>query len=278
MSGDDLIRALTLPEVEMLLDWARVEGWNPGLQDASAFHAADPEGFIGCFVDGGMAAGISAVRYDAGFGFIGLYIAHPNLRGKGYGRRVWEAGMQHLAGRTIGLDGVPEQQANYRSMGFEPAYATHRWSGFLDGFDPVDVTDLPMDRHSEVVTYDAAMFPAERDAFLKQWLSPPRIGKLLVRDGRIEGYAVCRQCHDGWKIGPLFADCATDAERLLQACASHAKDGPLQIDVPETQRDFATCLQELGFSRGFTTARMYRGPQPAVRMDKVFGITTLELG
>src|SRR5687767_13477747 len=107
------IRPLTLPEVETLVDWAAGEGWNPGRNDAAAFHAADPDGFLGGFVGGEMVSGISAVAYGADFGFIGLYICRPDMRGKGYGRAVWDAGMARLEGRTVGLDGVPAQQANY---------------------------------------------------------------------------------------------------------------------------------------------------------------------
>ena len=122
------IRTLSLAEVETLVAWAAGEGWNPGLRDAAAFHAADPQGFLGAFVAGRMAAGISAVDYG-GFGFIGLYICRPDMRGRGYGRAVWDAGMARLAQTTVGLDGVPAQQANYRSMGFAPAYRTFRFSG-----------------------------------------------------------------------------------------------------------------------------------------------------
>ncbi len=278
MSDPVALRPLSLPEVEMLLDWAKTEGWNPGLADAAAFQAADPQGFIGCFLDGALAAGMSAVRYDEDFGFIGLYIAHPSFRGRGLGRRVWDAGMQHLESRTVGLDGVPEQQANYRSMGFEPAYQTHRWSGTLAPGDPGEVrTAGPADR-AAILAYDRGMFPASRDAFLGKWLDAPRVVKLLVRDGQLCGYAVARQCHEGWKIGPLFADTPADAEQILRACAAEAVGEVLQIDVPEPQSEFADLLNALGFSQGFTTARMYRGPKPDVRMDRVFGITTLELG
>ncbi|MGK6314845.1 GNAT family N-acetyltransferase [Neorhizobium sp. DT-125] len=166
MTALPLVRPLTRGEVETLMDWARVEGWNPGLADASAFHAADPEGFIGCFVNGAMAAGISAVRYGSDFGFIGLYIAHPDFRGKGYGQTVWDAGMAHLEGRTIGLDGVPEQQANYRSMGFEPVYETFRWSGSFAAGATNRVVDITPDLISVVVDYDRKFFPSQRDAFL----------------------------------------------------------------------------------------------------------------
>ena len=74
------IRTLTLAETGELVDWAAGEGWNPGRDDAPAFHAADPGGFIGAFVDGAMVAGISAVAYGDDFGFIGLYICRPDCR------------------------------------------------------------------------------------------------------------------------------------------------------------------------------------------------------
>lgn len=131
------IRTLARDEVETLVDWAAAEGWNPGLGDAALFQAADPQGFIGAFVDGELSAGISAVAYGDDFGFIGLYICRPDRRGQGHGKAVWDAGMARLGKRTIGLDGVVEQQANYRSMGFAPAYR----------YDPVHgITECPGSR------------------------------------------------------------------------------------------------------------------------------------
>ncbi|EUC00909.1 GCN5-related N-acetyltransferase [Rhizobium sp. CF080] len=278
MTTQPVIRALASSEVEQLVDWARIEGWNPGLADAAALHAADGDGFIGCFVDGEMAAGISAIRYGTDFGFIGLYIAHPDFRGKGYGRKVWDAGMAHLDGRTIGLDGVPEQQANYRSIGFEQLYETFRWSGTLDGESDIDVVAITDDLVPGIVGYDRSFFPAERGTFLREWLRPPRSAKAIVRDGNIGGYAVCRRCHDGYKIGPLFAQTDADAQRLLSACAAEISGETLHIDVPAAQTEFCAYLEAHRFAKGFTTARMYRGPAPAVQMSGVFGITTLELG
>lgn len=61
----------------LAMDWAAAEGWNPGLADAQAFAAADPEGFRGAERDGELLACISAVRTGEDFGFIGFYIARP---------------------------------------------------------------------------------------------------------------------------------------------------------------------------------------------------------
>jgi hypothetical protein len=273
-----VVRSLDLAEVKTLLDWAKEEGWNPGLADAPAFYAADPAGFIGCFMDGRMMAGISAVRYGTEFGFIGLYIAHPDFRGQGHGRRVWDAGMAYLAGRTIGLDGVPEQQANYRSMGFLPAYDTFRWSGRMEGIPDPDIRSLDESLVPSLITFDRLHFPAEREAFVEEWMVAPRLAKTLVRDGEIRGYAVLRQCHEGCKIGPLFAGNASDAMALLDACAAEAAGQDIHIDVPAGQAEFGTMLADRGFLRGFQTTRMYRGPTPSYALGSVFGVTSLELG
>tara|TARA_R110002020_G_scaffold114101_8_gene262432 strand:+ start:631 stop:1443 length:813 start_codon:yes stop_codon:yes gene_type:complete len=266
------IRRLTLDEIGTLLDWAADEGWNPGLADAAAFHAADPNGFLGAFAGGTMVAGIAAVAYDHSFGFIGLYICHPHWRGQGHGKAVWDAGMAYLGDRTIGLDGVPEQQANYAAMGFVPAYQNIRMSGTLAGQTGADNASAPVTA-AAIAAFDAACFPAARPAFLANWLSPPNRLLTVLRDGALAGYAVLRPCRQGQKLGPVFARDPDAATALLDQV-----QGPVQIDMPLAQTEWLAQLERQGFTRGFATARMYRGLPPALPMQQIFGVTSLELG
>ena len=71
------IRVMTRPEVDLAVDWAAAEGWNPGLADAECFYAADPDGFLIGLLGDEPVATISAVKYGKSFGFIGLYIVKP---------------------------------------------------------------------------------------------------------------------------------------------------------------------------------------------------------
>jgi len=271
------IRVLSGAEVETLVNWAAAEGWNPGAGDAQAFRAADPDGFLGCFVGGEMVAGISAVAYGTDFGFIGLYICRPDMRGRGHGRAVWDAAMTRLEGRTIGLDGVPAQQANYRSMGFVDAYRTFRFSGRFEGGAKGRATPVGPADFLAVANLDARHFPSARPQFLKAWLAPPRIALAVVAGGRVLGYGAARACREGYKIGPLFAREEAVATDLLAALAGRC-DGEIHIDAPETNGPFVARLEAAGLTRGFETARMYRGPAPAVDLSGIFGVTTLELG
>lgn len=276
MSDARQIRPLTAAEAGTLVGWAAGEGWNPGEADAEAFYAADAKGFLGCFIGGELISGIAAIAYGDHFGFIGLYICRPDMRGRGHGRVIWDAGMARLAGRTVGLDGVEAQQANYRSMGFADAYRTVRYSGRprLGGGTAVPVTPELV---PAILAYDRGCFPAPREAFMRLWLAEPRRPMAVLRDGRVAGFGVLRRCGEGYKLGPLFADGEAEAKELLASLTAGLEDA-IHIDVPAPQQGFVQTLTAASFTPGFTTTRMYRGAPPDVAMGRVFGVTTLELG
>src|SRR5215510_11306630 len=126
---DCSIRTMRRDEIDLAIELAAREGWNPGLHDADCFAEADPGGFLIAEVNGRLAGCLSAVSYDGRFGFIGLYIVVPERRGQGIGWRLWTQGMQRLAGHMVGLDGVPAQQDNYRKSGFVLAWQNQRYAG-----------------------------------------------------------------------------------------------------------------------------------------------------
>jgi len=70
---DYCIRRMTRRELDIALDWAAAEGWNPGINDGNCFYAADAGGFLAGFLGDKMIASISAVKYGKSFSFIGFY-------------------------------------------------------------------------------------------------------------------------------------------------------------------------------------------------------------
>lgn len=279
-SPDLRIRVMSRAELDLAVDWAAAEGWNPGLADADCFHAADPQGFLVGLHENAPVASISVVRYGT-FGFLGFYIVRAPFRGRGFGFRLWQAGMARLEGCTVGLDGVVAQQASYARSGFVLAHRNIRFGGTMDVETPADprLTAIGPDLVDRVIAYDRAFFPAARDAFLQCWLRPDRrTGLALVGDGRLCGYGVIRACRTGHKVGPLFADTDADADILIRALASRAADGPVFVDVPEPNRAGIALAERYALKPAFETARMYRGTAPALPLDRIFGITTFELG
>lgn len=130
----------------------------------------------------------------------------------------------------------------------------------------------------DITWYDALCFPAPRHSFLQQWLQPPHHALSAITSRGMAGYAVGRSCRSGFKVGPLFADDAQTALELLGELAGACDGGDLNIDVPATQLDFIAALEAAGFSATFSTTRMYKGTPPKLDANRVFGVTTLELG
>ena len=291
-ASDVSIRIMTEDDLGLALDWAAGEGWNPGLDDAASFHAADPGGFLVAERAGEAVGCVSAVRYGAGFGFLGFYIVRPDFRGRGYGLALWRAAMDRLAGRAVGLDGVLAQQDNYRKSGFRLAYRNVRYEGVGGGQAPDGLVDLASGRSHErpsldgpsvsfdaLSAYDRTVFPAERADFLRRWIRPPRGAALgVVDEGALRGYGVLRACRRGFKIGPLFADDPAVAERLFQGLAARADGAPLVLDTPEVNPDAVALAQRHGMKPVFETARMVAGEPPPTRLERCFGVTTFELG
>jgi ribosomal protein S18 acetylase RimI-like enzyme len=283
MTRPVLVRTMTRAEVGLAADWAAAEGWNPGLQDTVAFHATDPGAFLIVLRGDEPLACISVTRYGADFGFLGFYIAHPSARGQGFGIQVWRAGMERLAGRNVGLDGVVAQQDNYRKSGFRLAWRNVRYEGSwtdVNTHDPgITILDASTIQFDWISALDRRFFPAPRDGFLSLWISlPGHRARVALRDGKIVGFAVARPCRRGAKIGPLYADGAGCALALLAALDTPSLQRPVIIDVPETNKAAVKLVESLSFSPAFETVRMYTGPAPAIDIGHLFGVTTFELG
>jgi GNAT superfamily N-acetyltransferase len=276
------IRTATRSEVDQAVSWAAQEGWNPGLQDAECFWQADPQGFWVGELDGEAIASISAVRYGSSFGFIGFYIVKPEYRGQGYGIQLWNAALHVLEGRTVGLDGVVAQQANYKRSGFTLAHHNMRFRGSGGGETSSNPQIMPLSEQffDQVALYDRRYFPTERSAFLQSWLQQPGHTALgFWANDMLQGYGVVRPCQVGYKIGPLFAEDRAIADQLFRALKAQVPVGePFFLDIPEPNTEGWAIAAQYQMTAEFETARMYLGQAPELSLNHIFGVTTFELG
>jgi GNAT acetyltransferase-like protein/acetyltransferase (GNAT) family protein len=277
---DLVVTRATLQDWPVISGWAADEGWNPGLSDGPAFFAQDPEGFFLGRIDGEPVSAISVVNYGTDYAFLGCYLVRPDLRGLGHGITTWKTALAHAGNRTVGLDGVVAQQDNYRQSGFELAYRTVRFAGTAaEAEAPADVRPARPGDLQAITAYDGACYPAERPRFLAKWLTGPGHRTFVRHDaGRLTGYGVIRPGRDSLRIGPLFADGPDDARALFAALTADAAGREVAIDVPETNAAGIALAEAAGFTPSFETARMYTGPVRDYAQDRVFGVTTLELG
>lgn len=273
------IRTMTREEVDVAVDWAAQEGWNPGLYDAEPFYVADPNGFLAVEQDGEILATVSSTTYGDTFGFMGFYIVNPAHRHQGFGMTLANAARDYQGARLIGIDGVLAMQPKYEGWGFRMAYCNARYEGVGGGSEPSGVVELSTVPWAEVIAYDTRHFPASRERFLRCWLSQPGTAGLAIHNNtKLQGYGAIRPCRVGYKIGPLFADTADVAETLFRSLAARAEGAPVYLDVPEPNAAAVALAERHGMSKVFATARMYNRAAPELPLDEIFGITSFELG
>lgn len=274
------IETMSIADLERALGWAAAEGWNPGLDDAAAFHAADAGGFLMGWLGTEPVCCISVVRYSDDFGFLGLYLCRPDRRGQGHGWAVWQAGLALLGSRTVGLDGVVAQQENYGRSGFRVAYRNIRMAGTLPEPGRGTTVAVQPEHLPTMLALDRAASGVVRDRYLTGWFrdTDTRKSRVMLDGDRLLGFGTIRRCRTGCKIGPVFAVAADIAHELLAALCAEFPGQPASVDVPEPNGAFLDDLGRAGFSPVFETARMYKGSKPEARLDLVFGQVNLELG
>lgn len=273
------IKNATLEDMDFLLFLAGEEGWNPGVHDALPFYETDPRGFFIAEFGKKTIGCVSAVAYDGTYGFLGFYIIIPQYRGRGWGLQLWNHAVAYLGSRCIGLDGVLAQQENYKKSGFRFYYKNIRFQGNVvqrGSSTLVNLQEVPL---ATLWGYDTEIYGLSRQSFLNSWVHLPdahALGK--IDKGRLLGYGVIRKCLQGWKIGPLFADDLEIADEIYQGLCAKVDEGPVFLDIPEINEQAKKLADRAKLKQVFETARMYTRPPPPQQLNKVFGVTTFELG
>lgn len=275
---------MTDPEIAMLGDWAAQEGWNPGLGDLDVARASDPEAFVAIRQGDTLIGGGSIIRHDDTFGFMGLFILRPDMRGRGLGGQFWRWRRDRLKARldadaAIGMDGVYDMAPFYERGGFVVAHRHLRMQGVAQGRADSDVLTDKERLIDDIVAFDAGRFPTPREKFLRNWLDRPGLHLAgLYRGDTFVGYGVARPCRAGFRIGPLFASDVVIADRLLGDLMARIAGEQVQIDVPETNLAAMALAAKYGLEEVFGCVRMYYGKPPKILTETIYAVTSLEFG
>ncbi len=275
------ITQMTKLEFQTVVDWAKTEGWIPGIHDIDSFYDTDPTGFYAARMGGEIVGTFSVVKYSANYAFAGFFIVRPDWRGKGVGLAIQHFIDTQFASFNVGIDGVLAMQEKYSHVGYKFAYGNERYGGIakvgeLDG----KCRTISAGDFDSIVQFDAKFFPTERKKFLKLWLTQKDATALMAKDdeGKLCGYGVVRKCFQGNRIGPLFAETPQTAKRLLDSLAASVAGQEFFIDVPTVNAAALQLALSKGMKSVFTTARMYTKQAPNLPLEKIYGVTSVELG
>ena len=296
MSENFTIRVISNNDLNKVTDWAKLEGFAPGIDDLSIFKNTDKQGiWVGCLNNVPIGS-IACVKYNSSYGFIGLFIVKKKYRNKGYGLSLWKHALNYLDEiDCIGLEAAPSRLNDYQNWGFKKSSVTNRWKlngskslpvkffyrDIYQGFKVVPVNQISS---QAVLNYDSQREPSPRPHFINDWLKNSfGIVKALVdNNGMCHGFGRIRPCilqdnKKGWRIGPLLADTPPLAELLIRKLAG-TLDTEILLDCPSLNPYANYLLSNLGFFEISRTYRMYKGPQPPFPMNQVYGLACLELG
>lgn len=276
---------MTREELDTAVEWAAKEGWNPGLHDADVFWQTDPDGYLALEKDGEMIGSGSIVSYDGNYGFMGFFIVKPEYRGKGLGTKLWFYRRDTLLSRlkpgaAIGMDGVFNMQPFYAKGGFKFSHRDLRMEGVATKMNYGDkVSKVEPGDFDLLSQMDKECFGFDRTKFLKGWLNLDDSSTFkYVDDSGLKGFGVIRKCVKGYKIGPLFADSYDVADELFKALSSTVVGELVYLDIPEINKDAVKLAAFHSMKECFGCARMYYGAAPDLPYDRIFGVTTFELG
>jgi GNAT superfamily N-acetyltransferase len=287
------LRVEDVPKCQRLSDEA---GWNQNENDWS-FIIGQGSAY-GIWRGDDLIATAAIVPHGSAFGWICMVLVAARERRQGLASRLLRHCVDELAARNMvaGLDATPAGREVYLRLGFTDIYALTRFecdaiarpnrataaasAPSAKGSSPsVEMRRMDLDLLRAVFRYDLAIFGEDRHEFLSTLVRrQPAIANLVLQDGRVVGFVMGRDGRRWTHVGPLIADDADIAIRLLEAATAEIA-GPALIDVPDHHPQVHEWLRQHGFvvQRGYT--RMLRGrTSPIDEMSRVMAIAGPEFG
>ena len=276
------------------------EQWRPGLLDAECYLAGDPTGTFVGELNGKPIGCIMLTKYGEEFGYLGVFIVNEEYRGKGYGIKIFNAALASVKpSRNIALAAAPHLVSIYERSGFREhsnivSFDFHLSNGLYftengklnlkTANSTVDIKCIKEVDENALFAYDSCVFGFPRHAFLSKWFraqgSHARVA--IDEEGAVVGYVVARATfvkEYGYKIGPLFADSESIAEKLLKSLFEEL----LKQDVPVVrldgiQQNVTELAEKLHGKCSDNQVYMAKRGLPDACFDKWFGITSLDIG
>jgi len=276
------IRNCTASEMPLIQQLSLIDSRNPGQNDSDLFFRVDSNGFFIAVNDTNVVGSISAVSYDAGFGFIGLHFVMPEFQNTEVEEKLLEVALQKLGERNIGLNCYESQLNYYTGHGFKPSHKIFTYEGIADGQMPsLDTIVAPFNHPFNLLQeLDEECFPYNRKELLQLWLQ--QSGSMLLAklvNGKYEGYGLFSPATNNYKISPLVCKNLEAAEHLLSALAGHLEKGThYRIDLPENNKNAIRLVEKMKMTKVQETIRLYLKNEPNISLQDVYSFINHELG
>ncbi|HZD62396.1 MAG TPA: GNAT family N-acetyltransferase [Xanthobacteraceae bacterium] len=280
--------ALTPPQLGDVGALVAEAGWNQLAADWSIF-TEQGRVYIAQTSEGRIVATTATLPYGDRFAWISMVLVKGEYRRHGVATQLMRGAMDQLAreARIPVLDATPEGRAVYRRLGFEDSWGLARLARAPRAragsalASPGGITIRPVTDHDwpALCAYDAAAFGAERSAVLAGLRGRLPAAELIAeRAGRVVGFVLGRDGARAAHVGPLIADDPSIASALISR-ALGALEGPVFVDLADSQHELRAVLDAHGFASGRPLTRMMFGS--STRFDdpaRTFAVIGPEFG
>ncbi len=259
---------LHVPE---FLTAAKAEGWISDPWELDFLLKSFPEGCWEALHGDTVAGFITAAMHERS-GWIGNLLVRKEVRGRGFGRALFERALDSLgqAGAgTVWLTASSDGEPLYRKLGFSAVDRIIRWRG-----KPGTLATIP----SRSREYS---LPSIEETDRMGW--GDRRGKLVsavAERGMVvqyaDGFCMLQPTEESIQLGPWGCRRPEIAESLLtQTLAVVSPSTEVVLDTPEANHHAATLLSAQGFSSCGASALMYRGSRPDYSPERIFALASM---
>lgn len=276
-----VLRDMTAKDVHAAAELSLEQQW-PHREEDWALFLALGEGIV-AEENGKIVGTIMAWRFGTDFATIGMVIVTNAMQGRGLGRRLMDAIIARMQGRTILLNATAEGLPLYRKMGFVEIGAVCQHQALAPVVPLVELRAGERVRPVGAADGDAlaALYAGaagmDRGPLLDALLAEGS-AVVLSQEHEQAGFAVLRRFGRGWAIAPVVAPDVMGAKALISHWLGTQTGSFCRIDIPEDS-GLGPWLEELGLPQVGRVIRMTLGPAPEVTgAARVFGLAAQALG
>jgi GNAT superfamily N-acetyltransferase len=273
MSGEPILRKLTVDDVASAQALSTEAGWNQTADDWRMLIELSPQGCIAIDVDGEVVSSAILTCYGTKLAWIGMVLTKIKSRGRGYAMRLLKECLRladEMKIESVKLDATNLGQPLYEKLGFRAEQPVERWwragghdatellarSPVADNWKSADANAFGVDR-GELLTK-----LAERNAPLTNAAC-----YLLTRCGREISY-----------LGPSVCGSQSTARKLFEHAVQSPSSGGWFWDLLLANQPAVSLAKELGFEPKRHLLRMVRGKDVRGNEEAIYALAGFELG
>lgn len=261
-AGSPTLRPMTGPDIATAAVLSREQAWPHREEDWTLFLEAG-EGIVAERA-GRVLGTVMAWRYGEHFATVGMVIVASDVQGQGVGRKLMEAMLDRLAGRSVVLNATAAGLPLYEKLGFVETGVIHQHQAIAPG---VAVAEVIPDRVRAMGWSDDGLGDLysrasgmDRTALFER-LAANAHTVVLTREHQTVGFAQVRRFGRGWLVGPVVAPDPGGAKALIvHGLRTHAGNF-CRLDVTGDS-GLSEWLEGIGLPRVDSVKTMVRGRSP----------------